>query len=297
MAGLTVLTACHKNPKLTLLKQITIQYPSASAIEFYEDKLFIFGDDAPWFIVTDTGYQIIDTVSLFRDTAQRIKKYLKHDLEAVTIDTDRNVLVAISSAATPNRNYMAAIQLPDYHIFQLDTFSYSSIKQQLAFIDEINLEGLTKTGKNWIAANRANATHPQNYFIISESLPWLPGTISQQKVLWKGSGLIGISGLYYWQERDLLLLTGTEEATANALEDGAIGDSHFAWIHNYSKQIEKRSIEISGSINLSTAFPSFKGHKVESLTLQKINKGDTFLYLVADDDNGASTLFKMKIEF
>lgn len=295
MAGLMVLISCKQEPQLQLLRHSTVHYPSASAIEFHQNRLFVFGDDAPWFMVMDTSFRFVDSVRLFSDTTYRIPKNTKPDLEAVAYDDAAGQLVVISSGSLNNRNHIAQIQLQDYRRFLLDTFYYSPLKQRLNLIEELNLEGLTKAGGNWIASNRANSTHKKNLLIVSDSLPWKKGRLAYQELQLTTPTIAGVSGLFYWGERDMLLFTCSEEATANATSDGAIGDSYLGWIEQYSKQAEKEIIQPSKLINLSKSFSAIKGHKIESLTIQVLNKKTTMVYLAADDDNGESSFFQLKM--
>jgi hypothetical protein len=290
-----VLMGCKQEPQLNLLKHATVHYPSASAIEYHNNRLFVFGDDAAWFMVMDTAFRFMDSVRLFSDTTYRIPKHTKPDLEAVAFEDRTRQLVVISSGSLNNRNYVAHIQAADYRRFLLDTFYYAPLRERLNRIEELNLEGLTKAGNKWIAANRANQTHRKNLLLISDSLPWKNGTLTYQELQLNTPGIAGVSGLFYWRERDILFLTCSEEETATAVSDGAIGNSYLGWVENYSAQIKKEQIQPSVLINLSERFNAVKGHKIESLTLQQLNQKTAILYLAADDDNGESSFFQLRL--
>src|SRR5689334_11379270 len=83
--GLMALTSScrEKSPELKLLtEKVFPNYPSASAVEYYEGKVFVFGDDAPYLLILDTQFSILDTVHYLPDTAYRISKETKADVES-----------------------------------------------------------------------------------------------------------------------------------------------------------------------------------------------------------------------
>src|SRR5829696_2726341 len=88
LAGLILLTAnCKsKTPHLQLrvVKQL-LQFPSASAIEYSNHRLYVFGDDAAYVLVLDTMFNQTDTIRYLPDTAYRISKITKADIESATV--------------------------------------------------------------------------------------------------------------------------------------------------------------------------------------------------------------------
>src|SRR5690349_12255279 len=88
-AGLMALTNSCSNsnhPELELLSsKVFTHYPSASAIEYNKGKIYVFGDDSPYMLVTDTFFNIIDSVVYLNDTSYRMSKETKKDIESATI--------------------------------------------------------------------------------------------------------------------------------------------------------------------------------------------------------------------
>ena len=93
----------------------------------------------------------------------------------------------------------------------------------------------------------------------------------------------------------MLLFTASEEDTPNAMEDGAIHDSYIGWIKNFSKKMNAKNIYPDQMINLSTVNTIFKKRKIESVCVERMNNTAAILHLAADNDNGKSQLFKMKL--
>ena len=109
------------------------------------------------------------------------------------------------------------------------------------------------------------------------------------------TNIIGVSGLYYVEEKDLLLFTASEEDTPNALDDGKISDSYLGFIEKFSAKMEDKTITPNQLIKLSTINKIFIKQKIESVCVEKITGDEMILHLVADNDNGESRLFKVRM--
>jgi len=49
---------CQRNEKnIQLIRFEHLQFPSASAIEYNQGKIFVLGDDAPYLLALDTAYK------------------------------------------------------------------------------------------------------------------------------------------------------------------------------------------------------------------------------------------------
>lgn len=296
---MVLMMACNRQPSLTLLHTKQITFPSASAIEFYNNKLYVFGDDATYLLVLNNNYSVADTLHYLNDTASRISKSSKPDMESAVITHPNGMakVMAFSSGSTSIRNFVFEMDLEKPSSFSFSPFSYQTLVKNLAALPEINLEGATRLGAQWLFSNRANTTHRFNHFIICDSLPWIenlhPPLI--QKLMLDTTAVTGISGLYYLREKDILFFTASEEATPNAVLDGAIGDSHFGWIENYSTQLNKSEITPSGILNLTDMNAAFAGQKIESLTMESFSNNVFVFHLAADNDDGSSGLFKVMV--
>jgi hypothetical protein len=90
-------------------------------------------------------------------------------------------------------------------------------------------------------------------------------------------------------------MTVSTEDTKNSYEDGAIGKSYLWIINNISTKIDKRALGDKRVIDLEYIDSRFKGQKIESATVIKETDKLIYLALVADNDDGSSTVFKMTI--
>ncbi len=149
-----------------------------------------------------------------------------------------------------------------------------------------------------VLVNRANTTNKNNYllletFVANMSKDSSPRVIKIQ--LPQQQTVIGVSGLHYVAEKDLLLLTASEEDTPNAFDDGTIGDSYLTIIKDFSKKMFRKSVNPDALIKLVNVNQAFKGQKIESVCLQSILDNELTLHLVSDNDNGESKIFKVKL--
>jgi hypothetical protein len=110
----------------------------------------------------------------------------------------------------------------------------------------------------------------------------------------KANGVVGISGLEYVKEKDLLLFVASTENTDNATEDGTIGDSYLGYINNISQKLDQQEIKADTLISFSKAINKEKNYKIESIAVESVNENELLLHLAADNDDGKSTLFKIK---
>jgi hypothetical protein len=276
-------------------------YPSGSSINYYDGHLYVIGDDANKLLVLDSDYNEVNTVPFFNYEEKRIPKAKKTDLEtAVILDIDgQKSLLALGSAATKEREMGVLLRLPFTDNKPL-YISYTAFIKRLQQIPAINIEGATIAGCHLILSNRGNESNPVNHLIITTPDFWErqeDATISISKLVVPFSlpGFAGVSELCYIEQEDVLLIILSSEATGNTYDDGAIGDSYFGWVTQISQKLNGQDVLLDGIVNLSDVDPAFKGEKMEGVCLSAVTDKGWYLHLVADNDQGASTLFHIKV--
>lgn len=285
--------ACNQSQHIQLVQTKTLPFPSASAIEYYPHKLFVFGDDAPYVVITDTAFQVLDTIAYLPGT-DRIPKYSKPDIEAAFIDSMGGAayVEAWSSGSAPNRNYRLRIHAATGKLTAIDSFSYRPFLQQLPSIPEVNVEGATRISTGWLAANRANLSQPVTWFLFWKEAPFTQPPQPKELQLNMPPGA-GVSALAYQQSKDRLFFVVSEEATASTTGDGAIGESWLCWINRFSEAWRKEKLQPSAKMKLSGIHPSLRRQKVEGITLQT-QEENLHIYLCADNDDGLSSFFHLR---
>jgi hypothetical protein len=283
--------------KIKLLKKTHLaNYPSASSLEFYGDKLYVIGDDAPSVWILDNQHQIIDSILLFPSKEKRIDPAIKADLESSTIfpQNNKTYLVSLSSFSTDTRNKIIFFDLSGKEITTKIVEANPKIN-----VEELNIEGAASYNNQVILSNRANATHKNNSLIITSlNLETGINEINNKLItlrLPKTKMVVGISGLTYIKNKDLLVFSASTEDTPNAYTDGKIGGSYIGYIKNISGKLDDSSVKIDKLISISKFLKEKVAQKIESITVEKIAGKRAVVHLAADNDNGESTLFKLSI--
>lgn len=298
-----ILMACScSNDTVTILTGIKKidNYPSASGIEYFNNQFYIIGDDATQILVLDTNFNETDSIRLIKSDEKRLPKSNKPDLEAVTLLPGNKFLALGSGSLAPFRNKAWII---DPASRQVDSLPLDNFYARLAAhgLREINIEGLCRVQGKYILSNRGNLTHPVNHLIIAGENFWEQQTDSPITLIRLGTninstGFNGVSGLFYCEKSDKLLLTVSTEHTKSTYEDGAIGKSFLWVIDNFLSKLKKDTINPDTIIDLEKIDNRFLSQKIESVVVTEEDEHSFHLVLVADNDDGSSTLFKMIME-
>lgn len=292
--------SCGQKGSISPIEIKKLEYPSASSIEYIDGKLYLMGDDATHLLVLDTGLNIIDSIPIIANSAKRLPKETKPDLEASAFNIDSNeVFLFGSGSLSPYRNlgWKHKLKTKDNDSIDLEPLF---LKVKDSGIEQINSEGACFVSGKLLLVNRGNKGYPHNHLIIidekflkndsSFQISIIPFAAQKHTTSFKG-----ISGLCYARESDQLIMTVSTEDTKNSYEDGAIGNSYLWIISNISTKINKKALGDKRVIDLEYIDTRFKGQKIESATV--IGERDDLIHLamVADNDDGSSTVFKMSI--
>ena len=277
-----------------LLKVKEISYPSGSTISFHKGKLYLMGDDAQRLLILDTSFNSLDSLLVFPERDRRTPKAVKPDIESSEMIDDSLWLLG-SGTLTPYRD----------SIFRL-SFLNGSIKRSSlkvvydkagSKIENLNIEGFTKIEDLLVFGNRRIDPEHRNFFITTASNSLENQNKAGIKIIpfAAPSPDAGISGLSFYPQKDILFVTCSEEFTGNSYQDGAIGQSYLGIIKEASEKLEADSISTLSWIPLSAVSESFNNIKIESVAVSEIKKDVFLLYLTADNDNGKTVLFKVRL--
>ncbi len=282
--------------------KILDDYPSGSGLAFLNNRIYLIGDDATGLLITDTAFNIVDSIHLFKSQQKRIPKDIKQDLEAATvvsINKSPQILLLGSGSLEPYRNSGWLIVPSTKQKTQLDLKPfYSRLKAE--GIDALNIEGAASVPGGIVLASRGNKSFAVNYLIFTANGFWNKQDSAAIKIIKVGINtdsafFHGVSGLEYSPVSDELLLTVSTENTTSSIADGAIGKSYLWIINNISAKKNMIAINPNKVIDLEQKDERFKGHKIESVCILSENKKQIQLALVADDDKGTSILFKITL--
>jgi hypothetical protein len=278
-------------------------FPSGSGIEYFNEKLYVIGDDAKDIMVLDKKWRKETSIPLFDSAELRIPKKIKADLEASTIIELNKIprLLVLGSGSTLNRNRAILVNLDDHYKEEMDiTGFYNRIKDNL---DHVNIESAAVILGKLLLGNRGNLGSPENNIIVTDMDFWKhPEQAEWNKVIFKmpeefpRDKMLGLSGMTYSHKNDWLICTMSTESTTNAYDDGAIGDSYLAIVENASRKIFRKKMNVNEVINLSEVDEAFKGYKIESATILSEKDGRLKMHLVADNDTGKTYLFRIRLK-
>ena len=280
-----------------------LDYPSASSIEYFYGKLYVMGDDAPNLLVLDTNLNIIDSIPLLSYPGKRIPKEIKPDFESSAFYRDNKGTVLFLFGSGSLSHYRNSALWYYFETKIKDTISLESLYSQIknSGINEVNIEGVAFTVGKLILVNRGNKGHPKNHLIITDEKFWTNDSSFQISIIpfeaqKDTTSFKGISGLCYTKESDQLIMTVSTEETRNSYSDGAIGKSYLWIINNFSNKLNSNTIAPDRIIYLEEIDTRFKKQKIESAAVIGETNNLIHLVLVADNDDGSSTLFRFSLE-
>lgn len=286
--------------KLQEFKELA-DFPSGSGIEYFNEKLYVVGDDAKDILVLDKKWKKETSIPLFDSAELRIPKKIKADLESTTIIEVNKIprLLILGSGSTLNRNRAILVNLDDHLKEELDITSfYNQMKDDL---EHVNIESSATILGKLLLGNRGNTSSPENTIIVTDMDFWRhPEKAEWNKVSFDlpntDGKVLGLSGMAYSHKNDWLICTMSTEATDNSYDDGAIGDSYLAIVENASRKISRKKMNVNDLINLSEVDEAFKGYKMESAAILSEKDGRIKMHLVADNDTGKSFLFRVRLK-
>lgn len=294
--------SCKRMPQLQVLQVKELEdFPSGSAIVYHEDKVWIAGDDAKSLLAVDMQMNPSDSILVYPSPLYRIPYQTKADLEAGTLlgnKRDSSILWLGSGSGT-YRNTGVMIKLPGYEKseLQLDTF-YDRLRN--AGITKLNIEGLTQIPGWMVLGTRGHKSFPKNYLIFAENKFWLNQANSRFHLVRMGGNLPpfsfrGLSGLDYSYRSDILLATASTEDTRSAEANGKIGKSFLWRINDLNKKVQYSGINPNVIYDLAETDARFSGAKIESVTVIKDAKNYLECWLAAENDDGKTTLFRIRM--
>ncbi len=205
--------------------KILNDYPSGSGITYFNNSIYLIGDDSGKLLMMDTAFNITDSVQLIESQQQRISKELKPDLEAatmVTVNNSTEILLVGSGSLAPHRNTGWLINPVNKQktLLALNQF-YNRLKAD--GIEALNIEGVTAIPGGIVLSSRGNKTLRGNYLIFTSNAFWKNQESAAVKIIKVGSNndtafFNGVSGLEYSKLSDRLLLTVSTENTYNTFD-------------------------------------------------------------------------------
>ncbi len=278
-------------------------YPSGSGIEFFDDKVYLIGDDASSIVVKSKKWKLEKKIHLFQPHSSRIPKLVKSDLEATTIvyvDKKPKLLMLGSGSREQYRNKAILLDLITSETEEFDLhFFYNRLRQE--GIEDLNIEGAATVDDKVILSNKGNDSNPKHCIIVTSNEFWRKQDEAEIQILKlhfnnDKESYEGISGMTYSEKNDWIIFTTTAKDNINDFDDGEAGDSYLGVIENVARKIGRKKLKVNDMINLTKAEKKFKYNKIQSVCIQRDKERNLKLHLVADTPDGKSSLYKVRLK-
>jgi hypothetical protein len=283
-------------------KKVLDSTPSGSGIVLKNDTAYIIGDDA-------TGIYVMSLRNLQQrkipirgadHNQHRRAKSIKHDFESATLASwkgDEYLLAFGSGSTTILRDSMLMLRLPDFADTVISLQNFYSRLRILTLTDgkEWNIEGATVANDLLILFNRGNNLIIQfrlNDFIsylFNDNAPFPAIRYHRVKlpsIEKHGARLSGVCTL----DDTHILFSAAVEDTPDWVNDGPVLGS---FIGIYS--LPDSTVVASYLLQDETGSPLKE--KIESLDILQHAPGTGLILIaVGDNDNGTSSLFRLKLQ-
>jgi len=286
--------------KLELLDFIELEnYPSGSGIEFYDDNIYVIGEESRDLLVMGKKWNKPTLISLFDTTDKKKPVPVNSELESMTVLSveKKPHLLIIGSGTATTKNKALLLNLKNNAMRPIDlSVFYNRIKAATSL--PLNIEGVAEVYDYLVMVNRGT----NNHLIITKPDFWkdqekasLQPIIVDFDSAKLTTGKLGISGLTYSDKHEDLFLTISTEDSDSKTTGEKSGKNYLAIIENLYRKIgrEKGKIKLNQLIDLSEADKRFEGCRIESVCVQSSKDHSIKLQLVGDDENGKTLLFKV----
>jgi len=271
-------------------------YPSGSTLSIYDNLVYVMGDDASLLVILDSELNMIDSIPLFENDQIRIEKAKKADIESsewLNIDGKPKLWLFGSGSLSPQRDSVFCFDPATRKTERKDlSVLYGQIRN--LGISELNIEAATLINEQLVFGSRGNLNNKQNYLILTTASV-LPKSKDMKTILLDLPEKAGISGMSYLPEKDVLLITSSEENTNSAYDDGEIGESFMGVIYQISEKLSSSTLKPDKWIRLSDLHSDFSQQKIESVGTFRAGQ-DNKLILISDDDLGGTKLFSLNLK-
>ena len=278
--------------RVTLLDSI----PSGSGLAISGQAMFIIGDDATAIFQLDKSGKVMARIPMLNaDTMlQRISKPLKHDLESITIATidGREHLLAFGSGSvSPYRDSLLVIDVADPA--QQRWIPLGSLYRQLRTVSakkELNVEGAVINEDRCYLFNRSGneifeLRSEELFRLVESNGAYEVSDIKRYAIALPGGATLS-GGCMIGKQ---VMFCASVENTPNAYDDGAIEGSFAGILDPYD------GFKLLQFVRLSNGGIRVKD-KLESVDVAgAYENGDLKVFGVADNDDGTSRLYELRV--
>lgn len=300
---ISILFITCKRPTPTQMLHIEERYlldfPSGSGMVISGDSAYVISDDAPWlFRLSLTTRQYTRIPIIGADISMhRIPKPVKPDYEALCklkIGEEYFLAAFGSGSISPERDSLLLIPLHD--LDRQRKIDLSALYKKLKGNNPvINIEGAAANDSTLFLMDRE--TNQVHQFPLSSFAEYVnsvgtqtPADITSHTISLSGSFSTRISGGSFLNNTTLLFCASMED-TPDAIQDGKIYGSYIGVINT-------NDMSLRLMFPLTDAEGKTPADKLESIDLQgQNNDGSYNAWAIADNDQGNTVLYQLRIRF
>jgi hypothetical protein len=274
---------------------------SASGIEDVNGHYYVVSDDSDYLYELDDKFQVVNTVNLFEKIRHSSKEHLdykvKEDFESIAVASynDQEILLALGSGSSPNRNTGIIYNVTTGEVIRVDLGSFYA-----SFSDEsINIESITFANeKSYIANRETNNIYIFDedsliHYLLDQSQSLPEAKMLHVKLPSIGSYQSTLSSLYYSQEAQALFFAASVELSYDhPLFDGVVLGS---FVGAVPIQDLANNIDLGSYCHLLVNESGVIQTKVESVVVSDFLDGKFSVISVSDNDNGVSEMFYLTL--
>lgn len=301
-------SSSKKKALFTIENTVLLEYlPSGSAMAVVQEELFIAGDDSPFLFRLNSRFELLTKLLLLDNFAglDRIPKATKPDFESMAEEASAGGTVLYifgSGSKTPERDQM--LYVPLLEPGRQQAYPLTSLYNRLAALqgggrENLNLEGAFIYEEKLYLLNRSG--NQLVSVLLEEFKKYLQGIRSAEdlelsattyQLPGRANVQAGFSGACTLPGSSKIIFTATMEDTDNWIDDGKILGSYMG-ILDLQQPTESQPLEVE---LLKTKENTPLPEKIESVSFHGFyENGDIKLLAVADNDDGSTRLFEVRL--
>jgi hypothetical protein len=284
---------------LHIEKRYLLDFPSGSGMVISGDSAYVISDDAPWLLCLSLiTREYIRIPIMGADTSiHRIPKPVKPDYEALCKLKigGEYFLAAFGSGSIPStRESLLLISLQD--LSRQQKIDLSALYKKLKGNNPvINIEGAAANDSTLFLMDRE--TNQVHQFPLSSFVDYInsggiqpPASITSRTISLSGSFSTRISGGSLMNNTTLLFCASMED-TPDAIQDGKIHGSYVGLMNT-------KDMSVLSMFPLADGEGKVLADKLECIDLRQQNTdGSYIVWAIADNDQGNTVLYQLRIYF
>lgn len=279
--------------------------PSGSGLIVHGDSVFIMGDDAISLYKMSLSTGAVTAIPLINidQTQYRISKAHKHDLESlsiITLGNQKYIAAFGSGSVSPQRDSLLLVSINDLDKQQwISLGSFYAILRHQSSMKELNIEGIVSAPNSIYLFNRSgseiyelNVTSLDAVQASTDSL--MKSKIKVHRFTLPASGGVqsALSGGCLLNDSAILFCASSENLP-NVYDDGDIQGSYVGII-----SIKYDGLALKELVEIKDKSGAILKDKLESIDIGgHYSNGDIRAFAIADNDDGKSKLFQLRIRY